>query len=164
MKIRTITFSGSNPSMGPHNSPSRRSLSMGPYPQQVEDLLDETQVNGAASLRDYLALHLAGDQEGVQKVHAAYDCGDLRSGQRIIDLVLDLEDGPTITLSDLRTFSLEGTGWKAFNELIREEGTVTSSPSPAEMRRKLDFDRLETSPSKETSQRPQTSPAPRKTE
>jgi hypothetical protein len=138
MKIKAIAFSGSNPSMGPHDSPSQRRLNVEPYPQEVEDLLDHTQVNGAVSLREYLALRLADDQDRVREVHQAFDCGSLRSGQRIIDLVIRLEGGPTVTLSDLRTFSLEGSGWKAFNELIREEGTVSSSPSPAEIKMKPD--------------------------
>lgn len=143
MKITTIAFSGSNPSMGPHDSPSERSLNVAPYLQEVDDLLDQTQVNGAASLREYLALRLAEDQERVRQVHEAYDCGDLRSGERIIHLVFNLQEGPTIKLRDLRTFSLEGSGWKAFNELIREKGVVSSGPSLGAIKEKDFLDTYE---------------------
>tara|TARA_R110002072_G_scaffold15361_6_gene61635 strand:+ start:831 stop:1313 length:483 start_codon:yes stop_codon:yes gene_type:complete len=140
MKITTVAYSGSNPSMGPHDSPSRRSLSMGPYPNVLEDLLDQTQVNGAASLREYLALRLAGDQEGVRKVHEAYDCGSLNSGERIIDLVFSLQDGPAIALRDLRRFSLQGPGFETFDALIREKGSVSSSGSIADEIRMPSFE------------------------
>jgi len=148
MKITNIAYSGSNPSMGPHDSPSRRSLSMGPYPKEVEDLLDQTQVNGAATLREYLALRLAGDQEGVRKVHEAHDCGSLNSGERIIDLEFSLEEGPTIALQDLRRFSLTGSGFESFDALIREKGSVSSPGSIADAIRKPSF---ESRPSREIS-------------
>jgi hypothetical protein len=127
MKITTIAYSGSNPSMGPYDTSSSRSLNMEGYPQELEDLLDHTQVNGAVSLREYLNLRLQDDQEGVQKVDQSFDCGDLREGERIIDLSFCLQDGPTIVLKDLRRFSLEGSGMQAFDALIREKGTVSSS-------------------------------------
>ncbi|MCA8923423.1 MAG: hypothetical protein KDD82_16520 [Planctomycetes bacterium] len=126
MKIMTISYSGSNPSMGPHDSSSSRTLNMERFQDELNDLLDHTQVNGAVSLREYLSLRRADDHEGVRKVHESFDCGDLAEGARIIDLEFRFQDGPTIALKDLRRFSLQGSGFENFDELIKAKGTVST--------------------------------------
>lgn len=133
MNIASIQFAGSNPSMGPHNSPSSNTLRMDSRPDALADLLDNTTVNGAIPLRAYLDLRARGEDSAVQRVHSAWK-PDLNEGGRIIDLIVSFADGRSVTLHDLRRFSLTGSGYRRFEELIRKEGTVHREPSDAEMR------------------------------
>ncbi len=133
MKITSISFSGSNPSMGPHNSPSENTLSMAPYQNELKHLLEDTQVNGLVTLQEYLNLHKQNKQAELTKIHDAYN-PKLTQGARIIDLNFFLEDGTTITLNDLRTFQLTGDGFTDFEKLIREKGSVHKTPSENELK------------------------------
>ncbi|HBP18268.1 MAG TPA: hypothetical protein DEA08_10810 [Planctomycetes bacterium] len=137
MNITKISFSGSNPSMGPHNVKSTNTLHMGDYPDELERLLDDTRVNGQVSLRDYLQLRLAEDARELERIHGAYSPGRLAEGERILSLNVHFEGGPKVTLDDLRYFSLEGAGYAAFDQLIRERGEVsTFDPSDLFARKK----------------------------
>ncbi len=133
MRITTISYSGSNPSMGPHNTKSSRSINMTKYQKEAEDFLDNTMVNGVISMRDYIQLHADKKSDEIQKVHTAYQHEDLASGERIIDLNIGVEGQPTVSLHDLRTFSLTGTGFNNFDKLIKEKGYVEQEPSVYEL-------------------------------
>ncbi|GEM_PF-6023754 len=123
MNITSISFSGSNPSMGPHNQESSNTLNMTTYPDELKNLLDDTLVNGVMSLREYLTLLKEQKHEEASKVEGSYKPGDLSEGARIIDLSFSFADGTTLSIRDLRTFSLSGKGYQSFKALIREKGT-----------------------------------------
>lgn len=135
MNITSISFSGSNPSMGPYNQMSSNTLNMTTYPDELKALLDDTLVNGVISLRKYLKLLKEKNHDEILKVESAYDPGRLNSGQRIIDLNFSFSDGTHLSLRDLRTFSLRGLGYQSFESLIREKGTKYEEPDESKLDR-----------------------------
>ncbi|NQY99091.1 MAG: hypothetical protein HRT45_00305 [Bdellovibrionales bacterium] len=138
MKITSISFSGSNPSMGPHNSESSRSLNMTSYEAEANALLDDTMINGEVTLRQYLQFHVQNKKEEIHRVKNAYEPEHLTTGARIIDLNISIEDHGTVSLEDLRRFRIEGKGYTDFEKLIREKGSVHTSPSMHEMKREIE--------------------------
>lgn len=129
MKIKTISYSGSNPSLGPHNRPSEKYVDVGSNKGLANDFLDNTTVNNQVTLRSFIDLHIKDQKDRIQEIQAAYEAKSLNEGERIINLNITLEDGFTVTLYDLRHYLLTGKGFENFDNFIQENGTVvTDSP------------------------------------
>jgi hypothetical protein len=124
MEVTSIKFSGSNPSLGPHSRRSSRSLkNLEKFKTEIEQFLGETLVNGVVSLEDYLMLRIDDNEAELQRVHSAYS-PELNSGERIIDLEVQIKGKPTVTLYDLRKYRLSGDGYQKFQKLMAEYGVT----------------------------------------
>lgn len=133
MKITQISFSGSNPSMGPYNSKSKNELvNLDKYQKELEELLNNTLVNKLVTLKEYLELRMNKNKEELSRIYKAYDASEKKVGARIIDLNIYIENHGLISLSDLRDYSLTGKGYTDFQELMKDHGihTETSVDEP----------------------------------
>jgi len=125
MEITKISFSGSNPSVGPEDNSSKNTLeNLKQYSTEIESLLNNTTVNGLVSLREYLTFQIEGNSEKIREIHEAYVPRNINKGERIVNLEFEIEGHGEISLQDLRTFKLEGQGYIDFQELMRKHGTV----------------------------------------
>ena len=100
MKITSISISGSNPSMGPHEKKSEKTLNMADHQELAEDLLDNTTMNGVATLRKVLEYHIEGNETELKKVREAFkvDTDSLRQGERILSFNISIEGHPTLKI------------------------------------------------------------------
>lgn len=129
MNIVAISISGSNPSMGPNEVKSEKTLSMKGREELTKDLLENTTVNGKVTLGEYLKLHVAGNKAEIQKIRDAYkaDQSDFAKGTRIYSFNVYFADGTSFKTGDLRYWKIVGEGYNNWRKVQDEHGTVHES-------------------------------------
>ena len=127
MKIIKVKISGNNPSLGPHDKHSVKTTDLTKMQDLADSLLNDTLINGTINLKNYIALKKENKLDEITKVHQAYSPGVLAKGARILNLHIYLDDGTSITFSDLRKFKFDGNGYTDFKNYHDEHGIVSTN-------------------------------------
>lgn len=140
MKITAVSISGSNASMGPHEVKSEKTTDVTKHPKELDDLLDNTKINGVVTLRELLQIHIDDNKEEMQKVRDAHKIDNMRLsvGGRVYSFNVYFKDHSPFKTGDTRYWQISGEGYNRFLKLHEKEGTVEKWPgdlNPARIER-----------------------------
>ncbi|WP_157595703.1 hypothetical protein [Plesiocystis pacifica] len=134
--LSQVYWSSSNPSLGPHEVTSSASVGPGSFESPAAweaaaaRLLDDTKVNGVASLREYMLAVINKDGAALARISAA-DNDELREGGGYASLALTTTDGQRVRISNLKQTRLSGR-WSSFwDEHLR--GRIVRDEPPGEV-------------------------------
>ena len=118
VEVQRLRWESSNPSLGLRDVPGVASVGPNDFADlkawsaEMDRLLDGTQVNGKASLRDYVLAIQAGDRATVADIEAAAPTEVMDgAGQASLELVLG--SGKSVKIANLKTTQLTGR-WEGF--------------------------------------------------
>lgn len=136
VELSRVYWSSSNPSLGPHEVTSSASVGAGSFEDaatweaEATRLLDETKVNGAVTLREYMLARINKDRALLMRVSAA-DEDELADGGGYASVTLTTSDGQKVSISNLKQTRLSGR-WSSFwDEHLR--GRVVRDDPPEEV-------------------------------
>lgn len=135
VEVVQIHWSSSNPSLGPYERTSRATVGPGDFesPQAwsavITTLLDDTQVNGVATLREYLVAKRDQDAVRVATIEGA-DARNLGEGGGYASVSFLLEGGASISIGNLQRTRLSGHWQRFWESHIRDEIEVDEPISP----------------------------------
>ncbi len=130
MKITAVSISGSNASMGPHEVKSEKTTDVTKHPKELDDLLDNTKINGVVTLRELLQIHVDDNKEEMQKVRDAYKIDNMKLsvGGRVYSFNVYFKDHSPFKTGDTRYWQISGEGYNRFLKLHEKAGTVQEWP------------------------------------
>lgn len=137
IEISAIHWSSSNPSLGPHERTSSATVRPASFesPQAwraaIATLLDQTRVNGVATLREYLVARRDGNVVRVATIEGA-DQHDLGEGGGYASVSFTTESGASIGIANLQRTRLTGEWERFWGSHIREEIEEEVPPTPEE--------------------------------
>lgn len=135
IEVVQIHWSSSNPSLGPYEQTSRATVGPGDFesPQAwnaaITTLLDETQVNGVATLREYLVAKRDQDAARVASIEGA-DARNLGEGGGYAEVSFVVNGGVSIHIGSLKRTRLSGHWERFWESHIRDEIEVDEPVEP----------------------------------
>lgn len=135
MEVVQIHWSSSNPSLGPYERTSRAAVGPGDFESleawnaATATLLDETRVNGVATLREYLVAKRDRDAARVASIEGA-DARDPGEGGGYASISFIIDGGVSISIDSLERTRLSGHWERFWESHIRDEIEVDEPPSP----------------------------------
>lgn len=140
LEFRSITWTSSNPSI--LNSPESSAristddfASEQAYDSEMKKLLDDTEVNGALTLREFIAAHTNRDIAALNKIEEARDKGPKKTGAGYATLSFDL-GGSGVVRANLQETKMTGY-WPTFWEQhIKDKVSETTAVPTATERQK----------------------------
>lgn len=135
VEVVQIHWSSSNPSLGPHERTSRATVGPGDFESSkawnaaIATLLDETRVNGVATLREYLVARRYRDAARVASIEGA-DATNLGEGGGYASVSFAIDGGVSISIDNLERTRLSGHWERFWESHIRDEIEVDEPPTP----------------------------------
>jgi hypothetical protein len=135
IEIVEIQWSSSNPSLGPHERTSSATVrpetfeSPEAWNAAIATLLDETRINGVATLREYLVARRDQDAVRVAMIEGA-DEQDLREGGGYASVSFIIDASVSIRIDNLKRTRLAGDWERFWESHIRDEIEEEEPPTP----------------------------------
>lgn len=131
MKLKYIELEHTNPSMGPHETVRTITLKNdAQHEKEIDRFLSETKLFDKVVLKAYLAAEL-GKNTAVIKIVTdevrRADTSSMNEGATISNLLFAFENGPTVSLHDLRYYVMTGYGKGFFPYMVKNGLTHDSS-------------------------------------
>lgn len=135
VEVVQIHWSSSNPSLGPHERTSRATVGPGDFESPeawnaaIATLLDETRVNGVATLREYLVARRDRHAARIASIEGA-DARDIGEGGGYASVSFVIDGGVSISIGSLKRTRLSGHWERFWESHIRDEIEVDEPPTP----------------------------------